>query len=314
MILRKGRVANRRKGPIPRRPGFRAVILSRRRDSVNVKKVAPFVLLVLVLSACAGPGGVAPSGGLMYRLSEPATAVYVSESTSDINIDAGGMGSFGMLATSDATLAASFSPGAEGVEVTVRYERLSASMTQPMGGAQTASERDVQGELVFTLDRRGNATVVSLPTIRPVAEQLVDPLSVVHGMFPRLPGEIVRPGATWTDTIQYETRTSQGDASSSVVMTYTLQGDTLVDGSSLVYITYEGRANVRGTAMTEGMQVLQSVSGTVSGILLWDAVRSLLVADEGTQDMTGSVEVPAAGMPPMPLSMRGTSSVRLQDG
>jgi hypothetical protein len=172
----------------------------------------------------------------------------------------------------------------------------------------------VQGDLVFTLDRRGKPTVVSLPTTRPAAEQLVDPLGIVHGMFPRLPGMVVQPGASWTDTIQYQGRTGQGDTSSNVVMTYTLQGDTVVDGAGLLHITYEGRANVRGAAMTEGMQILQSVSGTVSGAILWDAVRSILVADEGTQDMTGSVEVPAAGMPPMPLSMRGTSSVRLQGG
>ena len=279
-----------------------------------MKNVAASILLVVGLSACAGPSGVAPSGGLMYRLTEPSTATYVTESTSNINIDAGAMGSFDMRATRDATLVVSFSPEADGVEVTARYESLSASMTQPMGGSQTASERDVQGDLVFNLDRTGKPTVVSLPTTRAVAEQLVDPLSVVHEMFPRLPGGMVRPGATWTDTIQYETRTSQGDASSNVVMTYTLQGDTVVDGATLVRITYEGRANVRGAAMTEGMQVLQSLSGTVSGALLWDAVRSLLVADEGTQDMTGSVEVPAAGMPTMPLSMRGNSSVRLQGG
>jgi len=277
-----------------------------------MKNVAASILLVLVLSACAGPGGVAPSGGLMYRLTEPSTATYVTESTSNINIDAGAMGSLDMRATRDATLVVSFSPEADGVEVTARYESLSASMTQPMGGSQTASERDVQGDLVFNLDRKGKPTVVSLPTTRAVAEQLVDPLSVVHEMFPRLPGGMARPGATWIDTIQYETRTSQGDASSNVVMTYTLQGDTVVDGASLVRITYEGRANVRGSAMTEGMQVFQSLSGTVSGALLWDPVRSLLVADEGTQDMTGSVEVPGAGMPPMPLSMRGNSSVRLQ--
>jgi hypothetical protein len=65
-----------------------------------MKNVAASILLVLVLgSACAGPGGVAPSGGLMYRLTEPSTATYVTESTSNINIDAGAMGSFDMRAT-----------------------------------------------------------------------------------------------------------------------------------------------------------------------------------------------------------------------
>jgi hypothetical protein len=279
-----------------------------------MKNVAGSVLLLLGLSACAGPGGVEPGGGLMYRISEVSTAVYVTESRSDINIAAGDMGNLGMRATQDATLAVSFAPGPEGVHVTAKYESLSASMTQPMGGSQNASERDVEGEVVFTLDRMGRPTVVSLPTTRTVAEQLVDPLSVVHEMFPRLPGGVVRPGAAWTDTIQYQTRTSQGDASSHVVKTYTLEGDTLVDGANLLRITYEGSANVQGVGMTEGVQILQSLSGTVSGTIIWDPVRSLLVADEGTQDLVGSLDVPAAGIPPLPMSLKGTSSTRLQGG
>ncbi len=208
----------------------------------------------------------------------------------------------------------SFAPGAEGVEVRAGYRSLSASMTQPMGGAQRATERDIDGDLTFTLDRTGKPTVVSLPTTRAAAEQLVDPMGVVHEMFPRLPGGVVRPGDTWMDTIQYQTRTSQGDQSFNGVVTYTLQGDSLVEGSALLRITYEGTADVRGTAMTEGMQVLQSLSGTISGAVLWDPVRSLMVADEGSQDLRGSVEVPGMGMPPMSMSMRGTSSTRLQGG
>ncbi len=279
-----------------------------------MKKVAASVPLLLVLGACAGPAGVAPSGGLMYWLPEPLTAVYLTESTSNFNIDAGAMGSFGMRATREATMDVSFEPGTEGVEVTARYRSLSASMTQPMGGAQRATERDMDGDLVFTLDRTGKRTIVSLPTTRAAAAQLVDPTGMAHEMFPRLPGGVVRPGATWVDTIQYETRTSQGDQSFNGVVTYTLQGDTLVEGSALLRITYEGTADVRGTAMTEGMQVLQALSGTFSGAVLWDPVRSLMVADEGTQDMRGSVDIPGAGMPPMPMSMRGASSTRLQEG
>jgi len=294
------------------RPASRAVAHFPRRKSM--KNVAASILILLGLSACAGPGGVAPSGGLMYRLPEPSTVVYLTESRSDINIDAAGMGSFGMRGTSEATVGVTFTPGTDGLQVTATVQKLAASMTQPMGGSQSASEADIDGDIVFSLDRRGKAQVISLPPARGAAEQLANPLGFVHELFPRLPGAVVGAGATWTDTIQYQSQTSQGDVSSSVVVVYTLQGDTIVGGASLLNIAYEGKADVQGATMTEGMQVLQSMTGTVSGIVLWDASRSLLVADEGSQNMTGAVEVPGAGIPPMPMSMRGTSSTRLQGG
>jgi hypothetical protein len=93
-----------------------------------------------------------------------------------------------------------------------------------------------------------------------------------------------------------------------------LQGDTIVDGANLLYITYAGKAEVVGSGMTEGMEVIQAASGDVTGMFLWDAARGLMVAGESSQDMDGTVEVPAAGMPPMPMTVTGTGTVRMQGG
>ena len=158
-----------------------------------MKYVAVSALLLFGLAACAGPGGVSPSRGLMYQVPESPSVVYVAESSQDISIDAGDMGNMTMTASSEATLAMSFAAGADGTQVTTTFETLSASMTQPMGGSLSASESDIEGDLVFTIDEKGKGTVVTLPEMKGSAEQLVSPVSFVHEFFPRLPGGAVNP-------------------------------------------------------------------------------------------------------------------------
>jgi len=279
-----------------------------------MKYAAASALLLFGLAACAGPGAVVPSGGLMYQVPESPSVVYVVEGGQNINIDAGPMGSMSMTSSSEATLAMSFAAGADGVQVTTTFQELSVSMTQPMGGSLSASESDIVGDLVFTIDPKGGGTVVSLPETKGSAEQLVSPVSFVHEFFPRLPGGAVSPGETWTDSIQWESSTADGDVSSSSVVTYTMVGDTVVDGLTLLHITYEGEGEVVGSGSTEGMEVVQAVSGDVVGMFLWDPARGLMVSGESSQDMDGTVEVPAAGMPPMPVSVSGSGTVRLQGG
>jgi hypothetical protein len=279
-----------------------------------MKYLAGFALVLFGLASCSGPGGVSPSGGLMYQLPASPSVVYVTDGNQTINIDAGAMGSMTMTANSEATLAMSFAAGEGGVQVTATFQELSASMTQPMGGSLSATESDIEGDLVFTIDEKGRGTVVSLPTTKGSAEQLVTPVSLVHEFFPRLPGGAVNPGDTWTDTINYEAVTGEGDLSSNSVLTYTMVGDTVVDGMTLLLVTYEGTADVVGSGASEGMEVVQAFSGDVRGMFLWDPARRLMVSGESSQDMDGTVEVPSAGIPPMPLTVSGSGTVRLQGG
>jgi hypothetical protein len=279
-----------------------------------MKRAILSILVLFALAACAGPGEMSPGGGLMYRVPDSPTLTYMAVSSQDISIDAGAMGSMTMAANSEATLDMAFSSGPAGVQVTTTFREVAASMSQPMGGSLSATESDIEGDLVFNLDGTGKGTVVSLPEVKGSAEQLVSPETFAYEFFPRLPGHAVDPGATWTDTIQYDVQTSQGDVSSNSVLTYTLVGDTVVDGKSLLHITYEGDADVVGSGLTEGMEVIQTFSGDVTGMFLWDPARGVMVAGESSQDMDGTVEVPAAGMPAMPMTITGSGTVQLQGG
>jgi hypothetical protein len=279
-----------------------------------MKIVAASALFLFGLAACAGPGAVSPSGGLMYQVPESPSVVYLAEGSQDINVDVPGMGAMNMRGSSEATLAMSFAPGTDGVQVTVSFQKLTASQSDPIGGSLTASESDIVGDLVFTMDGMGRGTVVTVPEVKGSAEQLVSPGAYVHEFFPRLPGRAVNPGESWTDTIQYEIQTTVGEVSANSVLTYTLVGDTVVDGLTLLHVTYEGDVEVVGSGQTQGMEMIQALSGDAEGWFLWDPARGLMVVLEGRQDMEGTTEMPASGMAPFPMTVRGSGTARLQGG
>jgi hypothetical protein len=270
--------------------------------------------LLFSLSACAGPSSMGPDGGLLYQVPEAPELVYLTGDTSNVDIDAGAMGSLRMRGTGTATLAMTFERGMEGIQVSATFRELDARLSQPMGGAQTADEGDLEGPVVFTIDEKGHATLVSLPEMKGQSGELASPHAIAYQFFPLMPGRAVNPGDMWTDTIHYETEVGQGDVISTTVATYTLVGDTLVEGINLLAISMDGTAEGTVFGVTEGMEVTQVFSGDVTGTVLWDPARSVYVRGSFEQDLSGTVEVPAAGMPPMPLRVRATSHVTLQGG
>lgn len=264
----------------------------------------------LTLAACGGGGPSAPPG-LAYGLPNPVAVGYVMTDTALMDIDAGGQA---MQATmgSAATLGATFARAAEGVQVTLEVKDLAATVGNPMG-SQSADESGITGPLVVSLDRRGAATVVSQPQLTETASQFFQPLGVAHGMFPRLPGRAAAVGESWTDTIRYEGAQGPGSVKAQSVVTYTVAGDTLVDGRSLVKIAMKGTSESSATGVITGMDFSQAVAGTVTGWVLWDQQRSLMVESFGDSDARGTMEVSAAPFP-LGLSVKTRSRVKLQPG
>lgn len=271
-----------------------------------------FVLVVapLVLGACAGSGPASPPA-LAYGLPQPATVRYQTGDTALMDIDAGGQN---MQATvsSGATFGTTFARAPEGVRVTLTVEDLDARVSSPAGSA-SADESGIGGPVVFDLDRRGGATVVSQPTVTGPTGEFFQPLSLAHGFFPRLPGRAAALGESWTDTIRVEGEQGEGSLDQTTVATYTVAGDTLVRGRSMVRIDVTGTVRTSSRGVTMGMDFTQNLNGTVRGWVLWDQGRGLLVESYTETDGRGSMEV---AMAPFPLGvrMRGQSRVRLLEG
>lgn len=265
----------------------------------------------LVLAACGGGGPPSPAG-LGFSLPDPATATYVSGDTVNVDIDAGGQSMQSTVAVST-TFGATFTRAPGGIQVSLDVQDFSARVTQPMGGPVTMDGSGISGPLVFTLDRRGVASLVSSPTLSEEAKNIFASLSTANSFFPRLPGTAVNVGDSWTDTIQFEGPEGAGEISAVSVLTYTVVGDTVVDGRSLTKFTYTGTQESTSSGAMQGMELKQEVSGTVEGHVLWDMGAGLMVERFAESDGRGSMEVSVA---PMPLGMRirAQSIVKLVGG
>jgi hypothetical protein len=260
-----------------------------------------------VLSACAG-GGPASPPGIAYSVPDPASVVYEQGDTTNIDIDAGGQ-SMQARVLIGTTMRASFARAPDGVEVTLDVENLDARMNNPAAGTVRADESTIDAPVVFTMDRRGRATLVSEPDLDDNTGQFFQPLSIVHGMFPRLPGRAVGLGGSWVDTVHVDGKQGAGTVKATTVLTYTVAGDTVLAGRNLVRFDFEGVVESVSRGVTGGMDFTQDAKGDMTGYVLWDMQRSLVVESFSEGEARGSMEIAAA---PFPLGMRMRSHTRLK--
>ncbi len=267
--------------------------------------------LATVVAACAGGPGSGNAGPAVLGIQVPegGTASYVQADSGLISIDAGGQ-MIDVRAVSEATLDMAFANAADGVEVTATWRSLDATVTNPMGAPERADTDDVEGPLVFNLDRRGVATVVTLPELSGNAAQMVSGASMAHTFFPRLPGESPTMGMAWSDTIAFEAEEAGNNTVAEIIVNYTVVGDTLVDGRNLLKVDMTAQDDRTSEGVTQGMGFVQSVSGDVTGYFLWDLSAGMLHSMVQESEMFGTMEVDMAPFP-LDISMRGKTVITL---
>lgn len=236
-----------------------------------------------LLASCGGGPPTPPA--LAYRVPAEAVASYTVTDTGSISIEALGQ-SMAIDVAAEASYGLAFARADDGVQVTVSVEDLDATITIPMAGPMSIDESSVAGDLVFTLDRRGDVTVVSTPEIDAAAGQLVPPQQIAHSFFPGLPGTAVSVGDTWTDTIAYE---MGAEGSQRSILEYTVVGDTLVDGSSLLRIAFRGTAEMTQALSMQGTELSQTTNLEMEGRVLWDFQRGIMFERVSSASGTGTV-------------------------
>jgi len=227
-----------------------------------------------------------------------------------MDIDAGG-DRMQARTTGTSTLKAGFTRAPGGLQVAVDVIHLDGRLSTPLSSA-SADEAGIEGPLVFTMDRRGAVTLVSQPELSGAASQFFIPVQLAHSLFPRLPGRAARMGDQWTDTIAFEGARGPGTVGTSTILTYTVAGDTVVGGRSLVRLDLAGTSESRASGVMTGMDFSQSVEGTIEGWVLFDVGRSLMVESYTEGDLRGSMDVSAAPFP-LGVRLRSRSRVKLQD-
>jgi len=270
-----------------------------------------FILTVaplLILSACGG--GPAAPPGLGYTLPSPTKVTYVTGDTLNMDIDAGGEG-MQARGMGQVTLNAEFTRAPEGVQVSLEVGKIQGRITTPLSSA-SVDEDGVEEPLVFNLDRRGSVALVSQPEVTDQVAQFFQPVVLANSLFPKLPGRAAQAGEQWTDTVTFDGAQGSGAVKVTNIMTYTLVGDTVVDGQSVVRIDLSGTSESVASGALTGMDFSQNLRGSVEGWVLFDVARSLMVESRSDSDMRGSMDVSAA---PYPLGVRVRSRtwVRLQE-
>lgn len=263
----------------------------------------PLAVSTVLLVGCGGG-----SAALGYALPDPGRVTYVYGDTTVVNVAAMGQ-NMEITMGGEAEYGIAFSPAADGVNVTLTVDRLAATVDIPMASTIRVDESEVEGPLVFTLDRRGRATVASLPTVGQAASAIVSGIALAHGFFPRLPGRSVSAGDEWVDTIAYEGDDELG-STESTILRYAVVGDTIIGGRELVRISFEGTSSVSNSMNMGTMPVSQSSTIDLRGHVLWDARSGHMfeMVSDGTG--RGSVRVPMAPAP-LPIEVRTRQRTRL---
>ena len=270
-------------------------------------RISLWSAIAATVAACGGGPPSPPA--LAYRLPAETDVTYAVNDTVTVGIEMLGQ-TLEIEVGSSALYAVSFARADDGVRVTLSVDDLAAQITVPMAGPMSFDEGIVSGDLVFSMDRRGDVTMISTPEVDDAGAQLLLPIQVAHSFFPGLPGEAVAVGYTWVDTVSFVEAGDSGARQVSI-LEYQFVGDTLVEGRSLQTITFRGTMQVSQTMSMQGMEAEQSSDVEMQGHVLWDAQRGLMFERDTRASGSGTVTVgplPA----PVPTRVEGRMRARLQ--
>lgn len=266
-------------------------------------------LLVAAAVAFTSCGGGPPAPpALEYGHGPEGELTYVRGDTTLVSLSMMGQ-SLEIEQRGVMTLAVTMANTATGADVRMSVTDLDASISNPMGAPMTVDESSVDGTLVFSLDRRGDATVESLPTVGIEASQMVSATSLANAFFPGLPGQALTAGESWVDTVSYEGKDPSGlrSAEESIV-TYTVVGPDTYEGRAVLRISFEGTSTVSNDFDMQGMSLSQESEAELQGHVLWDHQRGVMV--ERVQSSAGSGRVSGAPVP-LPIEVESRQVTRL---
>lgn len=273
-----------------------------------MKRVIASAAVLLFAAGCSSGPPSPPA--LAYGMPSAADAVYSFGDTTRVEVNALGQ-RMELGIRGSAVYDVRFSPASNGVDVRMSVRSLSATVTSPMGSPPGADESDVEGELVFSMDRMGNATITSEPVVSEVASQVASGLVVANGFFPGLPGRTVMPGESWVDTIDYSGSDAAGTRTERSILRYTVRGDSIVGGRAYMAIALDGSSEVSSEMDVGGMKISQSSDVVLEGLVLWDVQNGRMFEVRRSGTGRGTVSVPIAPIP-LPIEITTTQRARLQ--
>lgn len=266
--------------------------------------------VTVVVAGCAGPGSPFPRGTLAYGFPSPPNAAYEIADTVLVTVKTTGpdvetAGGFAQ------TLDLRFERDPGGVRVRGIMAAIQGSLWDP----GTPSERrpgrwNPAGTHHFVINRHGVSEVRSFPALSGQPALLFSLVGHAHDIFPRLPGTVPDPGGTWADTVRWHVDHPDAEVTYRSAFSYTLVGDTVVDGRTLVRIAADADLATVTVTGTPGNATYRVLNGPVTGLVLWDPERTLVAYAQYERDLVGTLQRPDRPMLGMTLEGRATFQLK----
>lgn len=275
------------------------------------------ILAAGAVTACGSnppPEPPAPSGTVLgYSAVAPAAATYVFTDSSGFDIQGGAIGNINARIGTAGTANVAYAQNAGALEATITITDFDGSMVNSaMGGGPTATESDVTGAAVVTVAPDGAPTIGAMPELTRAAESVGLSKSFFRRFFARLPARAVQPGTSWVDTVDVTDDSGGTTAQVRDILTSTFVKDTVVNGRTLAVISSTADRTLSISGVNEGVEIKQTLTGTSTGRVLWDAERGMLVTRVESSELSGTFDLPQMGMTGLPVTARSNSTLTLQ--
>lgn len=283
-------------------------------------------LALLALAGCAGgPGGAedwgtpdAPGVIVAYAATEDAPLTYAFADTTAFTIEAGAMGPMEVRSAEAGVAELTVRKprdGAEGeaLEARVRLLEYRGRFENPAQGDLATDESGIQGAWVVRLDPSGRIEVTDTPALSAAAREIAGGESLLRPLFAHLPGGATAPGAVWVDTVSITEAGAGAVSRARSIIRSTLAGDTILGERVLAVIRTESATEVEVEGESGGVRILQRLTGTLHGTVLWDPSASLLVERVESGTLEGTLELPGSGFAPLPVRAVVRRSAALRD-
>ncbi len=196
-----------------------------------------------------------------------------------------------------------FEPSPSEQKVTLTFSAFAGSFANSSGGAPvTATKADITGPAVISVRPRGSLAVVQKPTVTVAFRTVAGAEGIYRRFFLQLPNRAVQVGASWTDTTSTEETSDGVTTKVRNVVHSTWARDTTVAGHTLNVIAFTSDRTVDVSGASQGVNIVQRLKGTASGIALWDPTRRTLVSRSETAQLNGTFDLPAMNMTNMPIN------------
>lgn len=276
-------------------------------------------LLATGLAACGGqPEAPAPfATPLGYSIPARTPLVYTSSDTARINIEVQPGMAMEQTMGQSSRVRLTFAPTAStdgNLTVTATYEDFAAFAESSMSPRQDIDGSALQGDFVLNVMPTGEVEQVSGPELPEAIEGLtMGGDNLFADYFLRLPNRLVQPGESWTDTITAITEEEGARSENTTIVVSTFGGDTTVAGRTLWIIHATKTASVLVEGNMQGMEMRNELSGSVTEHALWDPSLRALHSSSAMGSMTGTLDIPSAGMTAIPISVSNHRRIRLME-